>query len=102
MAERGRLRRQYLGPVLIENAMTFVCDCRNIISHLDQAELEQYAQMIGSGGSKGRFALMSRRASKLGRSLEEDRPPICHPLGVHSFLKSTRGALQRLAPAPGR
>jgi len=26
-----------------------------------------------------------RGASKWGRSLDEDRPPICHPLGVHSL-----------------
>jgi hypothetical protein len=67
--------------------MAFVRECRNIISHLDQAEFDQLAQMIWVGRQQSPLCLdVSERPNEVYRSKRIDPRYATRWVFIH-FLK---------------
>ena len=55
--------------VLVEDCMAFVREYRQIVSHLDKAEIDQLAQMIGVGRHQSPLCFdVSKRPNEVDRS----------------------------------
>ena len=75
--------------ILIEHFLACVRECRDIISHLDQAEFDQFAQMIWVGRQQSPLRLdVSKRPNEVDgpKGLTPDMSPICHSLHKNPIL----------------
>jgi hypothetical protein len=72
--------------ILIEHFLACVRECRDIISHLDQAEFDQFAQMIWVGRQQSPLRLdVSKRPNKVYRSKGIDPRYAPNRVFIHSL-----------------